>query len=227
MKRLMRLIAFGVFTFLSSWSYAEDSSWELEASDEDRQIQVFTREVEGSELKEFKGVTLIKTDVNALVALLKDADAATQWMHNIIEFDVKEEINEVESVVYSISETPWPVTDRDSYVRSVLTADANGTVKSTFKAEPEFGPLDEEYVRMPSVEGGWTFTPKEAGTVEVTYQVHADPGGSLPNWLVNSIVVETPLETLTNLHEQLKQDKYQNQRFAFIEKAKQAQVVSQ
>jgi hypothetical protein len=55
--------------------------------------------------------------------------------------------------------------------------------------------------------------------VEVVYQVHANPGGSLPNWMVNAIVVETPLETLLNLRDVVTNEKYQNRSFAFIEKA--------
>jgi len=226
MKRFALLTTSLIFGF-SQLVFADASSWKLEATDEDKNIQVYTREVAGSELKEFKGITQIKTSVSALVALLKDKKDATQWMHNIIEYEVQEEISEVESIVYSVSEAPWPVTNRDSYVRSILTVDANGVVTSTMKAEPEYGPLDEEYVRMPSLKGGWTFTPQEEGMVEVVYQVHANPGGSLPNWLVNSIVVETPMETLSNLHEQITQEKYQNQTFAFMEEAKPAQVVAQ
>lgn len=201
----------------SSLSLADNTAWQLEAENEDKNIQVFTRKLEGSTLKEFKGVTKLKTDVNALVALLQDTQSATKWMHNIIEFEEKEKISEVESIVYSISETPWPVTDRDSYVRSILTVSESGVVKSTLTALPDYAPKDEDYVRMPSIKGGWVFTPLADGIVEVVYQIHADPGGSLPDWIVNSIVVETPLETLSNLHEQIQLKKYQQQTFSFIE----------
>lgn len=219
MKRLLTL-AFIFTSSFSLFSNAEVADWQLEAEDEDLNIKVYTRVVPGSSLKEFKGVTTVQADINTLVAVLKDSDAAMDWMHNIVQFDVKEESSEVESVVYTVSATPWPVTNRDSYVRSVLSAEPNGVVTSKITAVPEFGPKDDDYVRMPSLEGGWVFTPKDGGSVEVVYQVHADPGGSLPDWLVNAIVVETPLETLKNLHIMVHKPEYQNKTFGFISTTK-------
>ncbi len=205
---------------LSMASMADVGPWELEAHDKDKDIKVFTRTVGESPLKEFKGVTNIKADVNAFVALLKDPDVATEWMHNVVEFNVIESPSDTENVVYTVNHTPWPVTNRDAYIRSVMSANASGVVTSTIKAEPEFAELNDDYIRMPQILGAWTFSPKEEGMVEVTYQVHANPGGSLPDWLVNAIVVETPLETLSNLQEVITNEKYQNQTFAFIEQAK-------
>jgi hypothetical protein len=218
MKRLT-ILASAALLSLSQLSIADVSPWQLEAHDEDKDIKVFTREVEGSELKEFKGVTHIKADVNAFVALLKDDPQATSWMHNVIVFDVKDRINDEETVIYTVNEAPWPVTNRDVYIRSVMTADAHGVVTSSIKAESDYGEINEDYVRMPNVNGQWVFTPQAEGMVEVVYQAHANPGGSLPDWLVNSIVVETPMETLTNLHEKIQEEQYQNKTYAFIENA--------
>ena len=198
---------------------ADVGPWELEAQDEDKGIQVYTRTVGESPLKEFKGVTEIKADVNAFVALLKDDSVATKWMHNVIEFNVIDSPSDTENLVHTINHAPWPVTNRDAYIRSIMSADKNGVVISALKAEPEYAEQNEDYIRMPALVGAWTFTPKEDGLVEVVYQVHANPGGSLPDWLVNSIVVETPMETLSNLQEIITDEKYQNQTFAFITEA--------
>jgi hypothetical protein len=39
--------------------------------------------------------------------------------------------------------------------------------------------------------------------VDVTYQMHASPGGSIPNWLANQTVVDTPYGTLKALKKHL------------------------
>ena len=41
--------------------------------------------------------------------------------------------------------------------------------------------------------------PKGADQTEVTYQVHTEPGGSVPSWLANKFVVEAPFNTLKAL----------------------------
>lgn len=42
-----------------------------------------------------------------------------------------------------------------------------------------------------------------AGGVNVTYQMHISPGGSIPNWLANQTVVDTPYGTLKALRSYL------------------------
>ncbi len=212
---------------LASISWAQVGPWELSAQNDDKDIKVFTRAVGESPLKEFKGITHIKADTSAFVALLSDSQASTSWMHNVVEFEVVESPSATENVVYTVNKTPWPVTNRDAYIRSSMTADANGVVTSALSAEPAFKAASDDYIRMPELLGSWTFTPQEEGMVEVVYQVHANPGGSLPDWLVNAIVVETPLNTLENLHDIIHDEKYQGQTFAFIEQAKAIQPPAQ
>lgn len=223
--KLLNIARSVVLLSVANISMAEVGPWQLEAQDEAKDIKVFTRTVGDSPLKEFKGVTHIKASVNDFVALLQDSDSATSWMHNVIEFDVMESPSDTTNIVYTVNKTPWPVTNRDAYIQSEMSADQNGVVTSSIVAVPTFKESNEDYIRMPELNGSWVFTPQAEGMVEVVYQVHANPGGSLPNWLVNSIVVETPLNTLANLHDVIKNEKYQGQSFAFIERAKQATAV--
>jgi hypothetical protein len=64
--------------------------------------------------------------------------------------------------------------------------------------EAEYLPLQQGFVRVSRVKGFWQLKPYEGG-VEVVYQVHSDPGGSVPAWLANSFVVDAPFNTLINL----------------------------
>ena len=60
------------------------------------------------------------------------------------------------------------------------------------------------------------FTPLANGQVEVVYEAHADPGGGLPSWLVNSFVVDAPLNTLRGLREKIGKEVYQSASRAYI-----------
>lgn len=208
---------------VASLSFAETEQkygeWNEETYQKDLDIRVFTREVANSDLKEFKGITHIKAPVSAFVALLKDTDVSTEWMKDVVEYEVLEQTSETESLVYTVNAAPWPVTNRDAVIRSIMSQDEQGVVTVQLSAEPEGKAKHDDYVRMPALTGFWQFTPQAEGVVEVVYQVHANPGGSLPTWLVNSIVVETPLETLGNLHGKVVKEKYQGQTFAFMQAA--------
>lgn len=217
LKPLATAATLMVATFSFAQAQQSYGEWNEETYEEDLDIRVFTREVANSELKEFKGVTHIKAPVSAFVALLKDTAVSTEWMKDVVEYEVLDEVSETESLVYTVNAAPWPVTNRDAVIRSHMSQDENQVVTVKLSAEPEGKAKNEDYVRMPELTGFWQFTPQQEGVVEVVYQVHANPGGSLPTWLVNSIVVETPLETLTNLHEKVLEEKYQGQSFAFME----------
>ncbi len=210
----------------SSFTMAEVGPWELKEYEEDKNIQVFTRTVEGSPLDEFRGVTQIKTSVNSLVALFKDADAAPDWMYEVTEFKAIERMSENNNIYYLVNNAPWPVTDRDIYIQLELSADANGVVNTKITGHSDYKADREDHIRMLNLKSHWTFTPKADGMVEVVYQVHADPGGDLPSFLANTVMIETPLNSLDKMHDIIQDEKYQGKTFAFIEEAKAQQVAA-
>ena len=59
-------------------------------------------------------------------------------------------------------------------------------------------------MRIPYLSGYWLLEKQGANRTKVTYQVHADPGGSIPHWLANATAVNNPYETLKNMKKQLK-----------------------
>jgi len=68
-------------------------------------------------------------------------------------------------------------------------------------------------VRIPSLRGHWTLSPLNGGhATQAEYQVHADPGGSLPGWIVNMVSKEIPFQTIASLREQVKRRHYPSTR---------------
>jgi len=206
MRLFIVLLLSSVFSFSA---YAETSAWELEEEEKDINLKIFTREVAGSNLSEFKGEMLIETQMSTIAALLLDGQSAPKWMHQCEKFEVIEQIDPLTAVVYFINGAPWPVSDRDAVVKSVMSQDPESLVlKVDISVVDDLIPEDDDYVRIPQMKGFWLFEPKEAGQILVTYQVHANPGGSLPDWLANSVVVDTPYNTMSNMAKMLKKEKY-------------------
>lgn len=182
--------------------------WELELEEDEAQLKIYTRKIEGSSLKEFKGEMLVDTTLTALASLLLDAQAATEWMHQCEKFEVIEEVAPQDIVIHFINGAPWPVSDRDAVVSSQMSQDPETlAVRIDVKALTDYMPEDDDFVRIPRMEGHWAFIPTD-GKVLVRYQIHAEPGGSLPAWLANSVVVDTPQHTMLNMLDMLKRDNY-------------------
>lgn len=191
------------------------TTWEL-AKDENG-IKVFTREIAGSQLKEFKGVVQIKTSLESLIALYYDRDSCQQWIFTCEYSRVLKEISLTEKYIYAESGAPWPVSHRDIIIHSVLTQ--NPDTKEVLITEigiPDYIPENSDFVRVPAMNGYFKFTPLNDGVVEVTYQSHSNPGGSIPKFLVNIAVVDNPFDTLSKMKEIVQKDKYQQARPGFL-----------
>lgn len=205
-----------IFT-LSAHATNDSSAWELETDEEDIQLKIYTREISGSHLKEFKGEMIVNAKLSSLAALLLDSDAAPEWMHQCEKFEVIEQTSPQDAVIYFINGAPWPVSDRDAVISTVMsqhpeTLDLRIDVKVVDGRLPE----DDDYVRIPRMSGFWSFSPMPSGEVKVVYQVHAEPGGSLPAWLANSVVVDTPYHTLSNMRDMLALEKYKQAEVSFV-----------
>lgn len=213
----MRLLIAMLFaTLFSINSQAASSEWELELEEDKAELKIYTRKIEGSSLKEFKGEMLVDTTLSTIVALMLDSDAAPKWMHQCEKFEVVERVEEHHLIIHFINGAPWPVSDRDAVVSSKMYQNPETLeVRIDVKALNDYLPEDDDFVRIPRMAGFWSFTP-QADKVLVRYQVHAEPGGSLPAWLANSVVVDTPQYTMLNMLDMLELDKYKQAEISFI-----------
>jgi hypothetical protein len=186
----------GLTVLMAAAAQAED--WKV-AKDEGG-INISLSEVAGSKYKAYRGVTTIKASVAKLRGLQEDVVGACTWIHEcksqkILKYDG------AKTWTYTQFNTPWPVTPRDSVLLVTSEQGADGTLTRTLKGEPTYIPEEKGFVRVAQVEGFWKFVPKGADQTEVTYQVHTEPGGSVPSWLANKFVVDAPFNTLKALKE--------------------------
>lgn len=181
-------------------SSAQAAEWRL-VKDE-AGIKVYLSEVEGSKYQAYRGVALIKADMASLLAQQEDVSGSCAWIHECKEQKLLKREGDT-SWTYSRFNTPWPVTPRDSVLQVTTERGADGSVKRVLHGVADYVPEEKGYVRVSKVEGHWTMTPKAGGEVEVVYEVHTEPGGSVPSWLANSFVVDAPFNTLDALRKRV------------------------
>lgn len=176
---------------------ARAESWQV-AKDEDG-IKVSLSEVPGSKYKAYRGVTLIKAPLAKVRALQEDVAGACSWVHECKSQKLLKHEGD-QSWTYTQFNTPWPVTPRDSVLHITTVQGSDGSLTRTLEEQPKYLPEESGYVRVAQVQGFWKLVPKGDST-EVTYQVHTEPGGSVPSWLANKFVVDAPFNTLKGLRE--------------------------
>ncbi len=183
-------------TLIAGAVQAED--WQL-AKDE-AGIQVYLAPIEGSKYKAYRGVVTIKADIAKVRALQEDVAGSCAWIHECRKQELIKQVGE-RSWTHSYFNTPWPVTPRDSIIEVRTETTAEGGVIRHLLGVPSYLPAEKGYVRVTKVDGLWKLEPTGDQVVQVTYQLHTEPGGSVPSWLANSFVVDAPFNTLKGLRD--------------------------
>jgi hypothetical protein len=175
-------------------------------------IVVERRSVEGSNLKEFLGRGIVNAPIARVLAVIRDAGRRGEWMPSCGgSYLVEENVAARTQLAYFRTRAPWPVADRDSVNRAeIFIEPAKHRVYIPFEAlnQPRVPPV-RGVVRMPVLRGHWILIPIDNGrATEAEYQVYANPGGHLPDWLANLASKTLPRETIEGLRAQVKKATY-------------------
>ncbi len=195
--------------FLFNSALNAENQWESVKNDNG--IEVFTRPVPGAAIKEFLAVTVVQSRLSSVLALLDDTSSYTKWIYRCSEASVLLKKNEYERITYSVTALPWPVDPRDIAVKSITSQNKKtGAITVSLTGLPGYIPVKSGRVRMVKLNGYWKFEPLGNGRVRVTYSLHSDPGGSLPESLVNSSLIDMPYNTMYNMKRMVLQSPYKD-----------------
>lgn len=195
--------------FLGSTASAEPGAWIALRSDD--QIEVQRRHVAGSSLDELRGVGVVDATLANVLALLDDPEHRLEWLKDAAANVRIERPSRFDEIFYSRTAAPWPVADRDAVIAAHATFDDVAhevRIEMRSVTHPAWPP-QKGVVRMPLLEGHWLLRPEHDGArTRVEYQVHADPGGRLPEWVANLASRKLPHDTIMGLRKQLRRRRY-------------------
>jgi len=182
---------------------ANGDNWILE-KDKDG-IKVYTRKTLKSSLKDSKASVTIKVSAKKAFDLFIDFERHRDWMDRIRASRLLKKVSDNEYYVYYEVTAPWPVADRDVAVLYKAVKLPDGGFRLESAAKPDIIPPKEGLVRVPESESTWEFVPKGEG-VEIIFTNHSDPGGNVPDWLINMTATDNPFNTLQNFRRKLEGD---------------------
>lgn len=193
-----------------------DSAWQLRK--DKAGIQVYTKSVDGSPYDAVRAVTRVDNiRLMSLVALLEDVAACQDWSDQCVESTVRKRISDTEAYVYTHNDLPFPVKDRDVLAHVVWSQNSDD-LEVVMSSQATTGLMDrvKGRIRLTEAKTSWRFKPLESGLVEVSNEAHINPGSSLPGWMTNMLLVDTPYETIKSFVEEAAKPKYQNADVSFI-----------
>jgi len=177
--------------FAQSWNFVKEKDG----------IKLYTRKEEAnSALKSFKGVTVLHTQMDKLSAMIGSVKNTSWWDENVRDIQVLSYETEKYIRYYLVYHVPWPLMDRDLCVEALIATDpVTGTRTVTAHPLPNVIPEKPELVRITNYWQRWTLQPLDKNTILVTLEGTVDPGGNIPTWLINMVIVETPLKIIRGI----------------------------
>ena len=190
-----------LFILPTNSNYSQTISIEVWKLAKDKQdIQIYTRQMANSKLKELRAHTFIKTSVDNVIATLQDVDNYNKWMVYVKNSALLKKISDDEMYIYSEAKLPWPFNNRDiaNHI-NVYWSEEKDTATLVIDGIPDYIPEKEGIVRMPISKGHWYVYQLDKQTTKIEYIYGGDPGGSIPSWVVNLFIVDGPYKSLVNL----------------------------
>lgn len=188
-----------LLVFQPALAASADVGWKLVNRNDG--VFVYMARMPNERLKTFRGVTTIDLDdFDAIAAFMDDYEFVTSWLHMVSTIDNIARTTPDDRLVYVTTRLPWPVNNRDAVLHVGLTQDPETyAVRMPMVDVPGVLPEKEGYVRMLKFDGYFMFQPLEKGRVVVTLQVILDPGGYIPDWMANLILMDIPYYSLKKL----------------------------
>jgi len=163
-------------------------------------ISVYTRKEPNSSLKAFKGVMEFRADMEQVYSLLADAKNFDGWDKSIRDIKVLSFEKDKSSLYYLIYDLPWPLADRDICAEAMTSMDPDSGRKIiASRSLPDSVPEKPNLVRIKKYWQRWTIEPLAAGFLRLTLEGFADPSGSVPSWLYNMVIVDTPMKLMREI----------------------------
>ncbi len=207
MKRLPLTLLTLLF---ASMTAADASSSGFRVIDSERGITVSVRDEPGQALPTFRGQGVIEGDVLSVLAVVLDAEGAMEWAEGADEVILLREIDARSHLIYTHTDTPWPVSDRDMVLKRKIEVVRPGEeFRLDLACVNEGKPKRDGIIRISDCSSYFVLRKVDATHTAIDYQVHVDPGGSLPKWLIAWASRKVPFDTLVNLEEHVRKTRTQ------------------
>ena len=209
-----RIVLWLLILFQSGILFSQEK-WELIRDTDD--IKVFTKKEGNYNFKTFKATVIINSSTINFISVLNNIELFSKWGHNIKFANLLERSGDTLQIYYSVAKAPFPYKNRDGiYLNRFRWISDSKTLMVDIEVLDDYLVLDEKYVRVKGY-GYWEIKELSKNRINVTFSMQIDPGGSIPTWLANMFVDDTPFNTLLNLKELLESEDFEKYTYNFID----------
>lgn len=197
MKHLISLLF-----LLPLFEVSAQNEWVEEESQND--IKAYSRLKEGKDYYEFRTVFEVKTDLKTAFNLISNISHFKNWLPSTLESKVLKTESDSVLYAYTVTEAPWPASNRDLVFKVVKRKTGAGSYSIIMEGKPDFHPEQEDKVRVLEYLAIWKIKQLKPNLIEVDYSASFNPGSTYPNWLIKNSLIEARIQTSLNFIEEVK-----------------------
>lgn len=171
-------------------------------------LDLYWAKVDGSQVIAFRGEGIVDAPLEKVASIIIDTTRATEWIDSLISSKVVRSLSPSQFVEYDLVGIPFPfdtlMANRDFVSQVTVEGDAaRRRMTVTYRpAEDDQAPVLKKFVRGTMV---CRFQLVPMSIPEETYveaEIHCDPKGGVPKWLVNFFQQGWPQTTFQRLRKQ-------------------------
>lgn len=178
------------------------AGWEKVGSEDG--IDTYRREIPGSPLLAIRGEADIDGSILHVASVLMDTTRLTEWMDRVVEARRISVLDPLHFIEYERASLPFPLTDRDFVVESWVEVDPvkKQVVLRARSTQHPAAPVSK-LVRGEVLYSAFTLSAIDAQHTRLVAEVHTDPKGAIPKWMVNMAQKSWARDTITGLRRQV------------------------
>ena len=190
------------------------NQWKLKLEREE--IKIYTRPYADSKIKALKVVCTVQATLSQITAVLVDIKSQDEWFYHT-KSNVLHQISASELYYYSELIFPFPFDNRDFIEHiKVCQNPITKVVIMDVHNVPDYIATKQGIVRVLKSSCKWVITPAGGDLNTIEFTLFADPGGSIPAWIINIFSSYGPFETFRKLRVQLHKPEYVNMHLSYI-----------
>lgn len=185
------------------WS---QENWKLKIEKDG--IKIYSSHFEDSKIKALKVICTADASLSQLTAVLLNINEQDKWFYHT-KSTILKLVSPTDLYYYAELDFPFPFSNRD-FVEHIQLSQNPVTKVVTMEVQnlPDYIPAKKDMIRVTHSQCEWVIKPLSKNLILIEFTLFADPGGSIPVWLVNMMSCYGPLETFKKLKLELQKTEY-------------------
>ena len=201
MKKLRALPGFLLLAL--STTQAAPAGWKK--VDTEDGVTVYEKDV--GEMVAFRGEGQVTAPIGKLLYVIEDSAHWKEWIENFDKGHLIEKKADFHKIFYQAFDSPFPASDRDIVYEARTRRDATtGKVYVDMRSVLHPKAPKTVGVRVNLKYTRYEITPLKEGRLHVVLETLSNPGGSLPDFLVNWAQRDYPVKLFQGLRKQVKKN---------------------